>query len=932
MSIGFPKVISKLNLKTRIALGASTLVFAITLILTAITLVYVKNDLRQEISAKHDAALTKTVMDLDSSFMSRKDTLSKLALQINSLPVKTSDAIQTYLESRYDLNVLFDNVLIVDQRGFLVGNLKVPTARGTINVSERAYFNNTLDHKKGVISSPVKSPVTDKPMVSITEPVFDNNGQVSFILAGTIELYNDNFLGTLGRTKVGNTGYYFVLSQDGWFVSHPAHDRIMKNVHEDKIQSNVINIALTKFSGTIETFNSKKLQALYSFHHMSTTGWTVVSVYPVDEAFAAVDNIQIRGIFLAVFLSLGIAPLAWWVTKKQVDPLNTLGNQIKEFEESKHFTYDPSLYPTDEIGALASAFNNLISTRLTAELELKRSAADLEGATNSSLDGFFILHAVRNNDGNIVDFRFKFVNEQALAIFQKQDSVEVLGKLFSELFPEATERHFIKTYSLVVESRKPIQEEFSIDDGPNGIRWLTHQAVPLEDGLAVTARDITQTKIEETSIRENRAFLQSLIDNLPVGVYVKEVGPDKVTKLIKWNPIGEFITGFSEAEILGSSNADLFPPNVAKMHNDYEIAIIERKEPAHVPELKFKRKDGEFRTLRITSLPILNEDGNVRYIISIFEDITTQVAQQRELEERRAAIVASEKRVKLIADNAPGLIAYIDRDCRYQYHNAMFKQIPIFDTENMLGKHVEDIFGPSIFGLVRDEIAKVLNGERVKFTRLIKDHGLNKYLQFEYVPDIGENGEVVGFYSMIIDITEFKEVENKLRMSARFDALTKLPNRVQYDEAIVKAIGRSERSGSPMAIMFLDIDNFKSINDTLGHRAGDEVLCKFAERLSGCTRKTDTVARLAGDEFVIILEGLQQPDYSVAVAEKIIAEMKEPMEVEGKLLQVTTSVGFVVREAGEIDPQQLLHKADLALYKTKQAGRNGYSKYSEDLR
>jgi diguanylate cyclase (GGDEF)-like protein len=164
--------------------------------------------------------------------------------------------------------------------------------------------------------------------------------------------------------------------------------------------------------------------------------------------------------------------------------------------------------------------------------------------------------------------------------------------------------------------------------------------------------------------------------------------------------------------------------------------------------------------------------------------------------------------------------------------------------------------------------------------------------------------------------------EQKLQALARMDTLTGLPNRRHFNEKLDEAILRAHRNGQMVGLMFLDVDHFKRINDTLGHGGGDAVLQEFARRLSGAVRATDSVCRLAGDEFTIILENLATAAEARLVAGKILDAMRRPFDVDGVLLAVSTSIGIACMGAGVRQAQLLTRRADEALYKAKELGRN----------
>jgi diguanylate cyclase (GGDEF)-like protein len=182
------------------------------------------------------------------------------------------------------------------------------------------------------------------------------------------------------------------------------------------------------------------------------------------------------------------------------------------------------------------------------------------------------------------------------------------------------------------------------------------------------------------------------------------------------------------------------------------------------------------------------------------------------------------------------------------------------------------------------------------------------------------------------DVSERKSVEEKFRHMAQNDMLTGLPNRALFFDRLQHAMARARRSDGPIALFFLDIDRFKHINDTYGHAAGDDLLRAFAQRVRGCVRESDTVARLAGDEFTVILEGLHGPADAEAVAGKILEALRPPVKLAGQEVVIGSSMGIALygKDDGEFGHGALLERADQALYKAKSAGRNRYELYKPE--
>ncbi len=214
-------------------------------------------------------------------------------------------------------------------------------------------------------------------------------------------------------------------------------------------------------------------------------------------------------------------------------------------------------------------------------------------------------------------------------------------------------------------------------------------------------------------------------------------------------------------------------------------------------------------------------------------------------------------------------------------------------------------------------------GKRVDFD-IEPGDARDRHVQVAYVPDFDDLGTVRGVYGLIHDVTQMRAVQSELRKLSEFDLLTGLANRRRLNDCLETAIAASERSGHAMAVIFLDLDHFKSVNDTLGHKGGDLILQEFARRLQRCVRAADTVARQSGDEFVVLLEGLQTIADATRVADQILLAMAEPFEILQQQRIVSASMGIVFRHGGDRDAENLLRHADEALYAAKAAGRGRY--------
>ena len=329
-----------------------------------------------------------------------------------------------------------------------------------------------------------------------------------------------------------------------------------------------------------------------------------------------------------------------------------------------------------------------------------------------------------------------------------------------------------------------------------------------------------------------------------------------------------------------------------------------------------KHASGDYVWIEALARAITNPiDGRPFEIVYSGRDISARVHAEQ-------ALLASESRMRAITDNIPALVAQLDLNQRYLFANSYFSQMFGINSKDMIGRTIREIRGEEVYAHLEPHIQNVLKGNADSFEGSSIVNGQEYYYQSYYVPDRDSAGNVKGFYSLTFDITPQKVAESKLDKLARIDSLTGVANRRHFEERLSAMLAHSRRQHETIALLYLDIDHFKSINDTHGHAVGDEVIGKFAERLNACVREEDLVARLGGDEFVVLVEN-PTSDSSENIARKLLAAMQQPMQINEKSFQVTTSIG-VAYFAEAPTAETLMNLADRALYAAKAAGRNTY--------
>jgi diguanylate cyclase (GGDEF)-like protein len=239
----------------------------------------------------------------------------------------------------------------------------------------------------------------------------------------------------------------------------------------------------------------------------------------------------------------------------------------------------------------------------------------------------------------------------------------------------------------------------------------------------------------------------------------------------------------------------------------------------------------------------------------------------------------------------------------------------------MVGRTVREVRGDEIYAVMQPHIQAALRGESVSFEGETEVSGIRYHYQSSFVPDIDADGYVQGLYTLTFDISRLKQAEEALERLARIDSLTGVANRRQFEEQLSSALARARRQGEGIALLAIDVDHFKAINDNHGHPVGDAVLVEVAGRLLACVRAGDLVARLGGDEFMVLVSN-PAPDSAESIAKHVMSSMREPVELGPHMkLPIGASIG-IAYSSSAIEAQALMTLADRALYRAKAAGRN----------
>jgi diguanylate cyclase (GGDEF)-like protein/PAS domain S-box-containing protein len=422
-------------------------------------------------------------------------------------------------------------------------------------------------------------------------------------------------------------------------------------------------------------------------------------------------------------------------------------------------------------------------------------------------------------------------------------------------------------------------------------------------------RDISAAKAAEQALRDSEHRLRMVTDNLPV--LISYLDRDLRFRFV--NQTFQEWFGPEAAPQVGSRLSEL-PDERAWVEIQPQLqAALAGQQVAFDREMltPYGR-----RHVHVSVVPDRDEAGEVAGLYTLIGDVTSYRESQRALQE-------SEARLRTVADALPMRVAYIDADERYRFNNLAYERGFGKPRDELNGKSVRELLGDAAYQTVEPHIRRALAGESVTFQSEMVGNGNAVCYEAHYIPQRAADGHtVLGFHAVITDITRQKIEERRLIELSRVDPLTGLVNRAGFELRVEEAMQRCRATGTPMALMYLDIDKFKQINDRFGHDVGDGLLRAFAGRLSQSLRSTDTVARLGGDEFTVIMEGVPRSDVAATVAHKIVQAMTTPFMVGQQTLRVTTSIGLSFYQGDATTLDELVKQADVMLYRAKEAGRN----------
>jgi diguanylate cyclase (GGDEF)-like protein/PAS domain S-box-containing protein len=548
--------------------------------------------------------------------------------------------------------------------------------------------------------------------------------------------------------------------------------------------------------------------------------------------------------------------------------------------------------------------------------------------------------------------KIEHINAAGITMLGCKKSAEILGKEFADFahkdYQDVTE------YLLdLVGGREPVPIKLLSKKGQKiDVEILVLPSGRDPELVILQARDITDMVRSAETLRNREERLRGIMDSVADAI----ITIDEKGIVQSFNPAAVAIFGYSMSEAVGK-NVSMFMPDLHKPKHDGYISKYLKTGKAQVidlidRELEGIRKDGTtfFMEPSVTEL----RHGSHRFFTGIVRDITERKRAQEalrkahyelelrveertseltlEIAERRKAEAGLRLAAEVIADLNEAVII-VDPKFKVTSVNPAFSEITGYPSNDIIGQR------PTFYNLMKkdkDRFKKMVESlekeGRWEGELWNKNQSGEDYAESLSVSAITDkNGKVQQYAVVVSDITKRKQDEERIRYQANYDALTGLPNRALFHDRLSQALASVSRVDRRLGLMFVDLDGFKLVNDTLGHDIGDLLLQEVSERLCGCVRDGDTVARLGGDEFTIIMPNMIKPKQAAMVADRVIDSLQKLFVLKGHEVSISGSIGVTIYPDDAETAVELLKNADSAMYLAKDQGKSCYQFFTQDI-
>lgn len=558
--------------------------------------------------------------------------------------------------------------------------------------------------------------------------------------------------------------------------------------------------------------------------------------------------------------------------------------------------------------------------RREAAEALRRSEEKHRGILETMMDGYFEVDLKGN---------FTFFND-ALCRIHGFTPVEMMGLNYRTYCDESTAKHIYEVYNTAYRTGEPVHvNEWNLrrKDGTTAVVENSMQVMMNANGKPVgfrgITRDVTTRRQAMDALRASEEKYRSILENIEEAFYEVDVRGN----LTSVNEAYCRMLRYSERELIGMSFRQYSTPEMAEKAYRKFNEVYRTGKPVKAFDYEIQCKGGGTVVGEGSIHLVQDAQGTPSGFRGLLRDVTARRQIEQELRD-------SEERFRDLTDLSSDWYWEQDENFRFVHVSGSVLAKTGFPPEEYLGKTLQQLPYSDALDEQWIEHRKAIAEHKAFHNLILKKiqlDGSARYISASGRPILDEQGRLKGYRGTGKDITQSKLHEERIQYLATHDALTSLPNRVLFGQLLNFAIHHARRYERQLAVMFIDLDRFKMINDTLGHHAGDKLLQEIAGRLTGSLRTSDVVARLGGDEFVVLLQEIAETEQVATIARKIISAVQLPMMLENQECRITASIGISMYPVDTEDEHVLMKNADIAMYLAKDEGKNNFQFYSKNI-
>lgn len=919
-SLNFLNLSSKSSIKIKATLTVLLIFVPSLWLLSLYSSRILHEDMERLLGEQQRSTVTLVAKEINAELGERFEMLEKLAVAAAPHLQESPHALQAFLDQSWMMELEFNaGIVAVGTDGVAIAELPRSVGRVGLDLRDREHIIGALKGGKTTLGKPVMGRKLQAALLVVATPIRDAQGRIIGALSGLTDLGKPNFLDEFMGNRFGKSGGYLLEdAKNRLIITATDKRRIMQPLPAPGI-NRLIDRHVAGFDDTGVTVNPVGVEVLASAARVPVADWFVVVSLPTEEAFAPIHAMQQRLLWATMLLTVLAGGLIWWMLRRQLAPMLATTKMLATLADTSQLPRSLPIVRQDEIGELVGGFNHLLAILAKREEALRESEYRFRAIFDASL----VPMAINDDPGNITLLNQAFVQTLGYTL----EDIPTLEDWWLRGHPDPQYRQWVAStwQKRLVDAELSGQPFVPMEINgccKNGsVRVFLASACALEDRFLgshlVILYDITEIRrvtqaLQQSEVRFRQMFERNDLTMLLINANSREI--------VDANAAAVRFYGYSLEQIkrMKIDQINMLPPEAIAQ----EI-LLARQNQRNFFIFPHRLASGEVRTVEVRTSRIDVEDEAV--LFSIITDISERIQAENKL--RQAASVFTYAREGIMITDPDSTIVDV---------NAAFTRITGYTREEVLGRkpYVLSTWrkGKAFYAMLQKELDEKGHWYGEVWDRRKSGEVYAEMLTISAVRDA--QGRTQQYVVLFSDITDRKEREDEMRRFAFHDPLTQLPNRRLFCDRLSQAMAAGKRSGCHSAMMFLDLDNFKPLNDLHGHAVGDLLLVSVAKRLRECVRELDTVARFGGDEFVVLLHELKtdkaaSTEEACSVAEKIRAALAEPYVLTqpdqiGSVVEhhCSASIGVVVFWGNEISQEELFQQADAAMYQAKEAGRD----------